>query len=208
MGWWSTIEIGIWDDDFLTIDAVPPVTEGSNNAVTEVPVTVRFAYPQPVPVDVELGTDPEAQSSDTATEVDDWVIATFGLTFATGQTSARLIVQIAGDNMDEPDEFFTLLAQSFDDRSWQSVSTMARTVVTIVDDDGSAATARPSATASFSSNTFAPPTPTFTSNTFRPGVELAIEDSSEDEGDPVPFGLTLSEPYSGDISIYYNIVTV
>src|SRR3990172_5045863 len=116
MGWWSTIEIGIWDDDFLTIDAVPPVTEGSNDAVTEVPVTVRFAYPQPVPVDVELELDPEAQSSDTASEVYDWVFASSGVTFATGQTSARLLVQVAGDNEAEPDEHFSLLAASFDER--------------------------------------------------------------------------------------------
>jgi len=207
----STIEVGIWDNDFLVIDPVPPVTEGSNNAVTEVPVTLHLVYPQPVPVIVALGPDYPGVVDDTAEEGIDWTVAPGGEhTLQPGQLTTGFIVDVIGDDDDEPDEMFTLLAATGDEvqRGWDSIEAIARTVVTIIDDDPGGPTATPTSTAPRQTPSPGAPTP---GNFPTPSTEVSIGDASVAEGSNGPlidlnFPVTLSQPYPFDLEVDVEIL--
>jgi len=129
-----TVEVGIFDDDFVSIDAVPPVPEGSHNAVTEVYVTARFAYPQPEPVDIYLDTVADPSVAHPATREEDFTFAPANTRqLQPGELSVSWVVDIRGDDRPEPNE--TVVLEACADLPRGLGTTCARTNVTIIDDD-------------------------------------------------------------------------
>jgi len=173
-----TVEIGIWDNDFLSVDPLPPVFEGSGNSDRVLFVTARFAYPQPYPIDIRASTYPS--SSNPAVEDEDYSFdrtSSYG-TLRPGELSTSWGIDILGDDEVEPDEAFTfwIRAQNGGDLSFMVID--VTTNVTITDDDEPGAT----------------------------DIELSIGDGSGAEGTGfVSLPLTLSERYYFDLRVDFEV---
>ncbi|MEZ4659734.1 MAG: Calx-beta domain-containing protein, partial [Caldilineaceae bacterium] len=90
-----------------------------------VEVLLNTALDHPVTVHV-------ATSDDTATAGSDYVAINSDLTFATGETSKQLLVQISDDAADEADESFTI---ALSNPNGAKVTAPGQAVITIVDND-------------------------------------------------------------------------
>ena len=115
----------------LSIDDVT-VAEG-DTGTTDALFTISLSSPSTVPVTVRVGT---VDFGATATGFVDYTPSNTELTFAPGEVTKTVTVQVLGDTLDEADEFF------FVDLSPASGATVAdfRGVATIIDDDGVAQT--------------------------------------------------------------------
>jgi hypothetical protein len=87
----------------LAVDDVT-VDEGSGGGTTPATFTVTLlGGPSPTPITVNYAT-----ANGSATAPADYAAATGTVTFAPGETSKPVTVQVARDNVDEPNETFTL----------------------------------------------------------------------------------------------------
>ncbi len=92
----------ITDDDITSIsinDAT--VTEGDDGDTVDAGFTVTLSNPSSKEVRVDYAT-----ADGTATEGNDYSLSSGTLTFAPGETSKSIIVQVNGDTLDEVDETF------------------------------------------------------------------------------------------------------
>jgi hypothetical protein len=97
----------IANDDFPSASiASATVTEG-NSGTTALTFTVTLDQPAPFPVTVNYAT-----ADGTATAGSDYTAASGTLTFASGETSKTVTVNMTGDTLVEPDETLTLALSS------------------------------------------------------------------------------------------------
>jgi FG-GAP-like repeat/Calx-beta domain/Domain of unknown function DUF11 len=97
------------DDGPSLVSADVSVTEG-NAGTTPASFTLSLSGPSVQPVTLDYAT-----AGGTAVPVADFTPASGSVTFAPGQTSATVTVQVVGDTLDEPNEFFDVLLSNVAD---------------------------------------------------------------------------------------------
>ncbi|MGH9040133.1 MAG: Calx-beta domain-containing protein, partial [Acidimicrobiia bacterium] len=119
--------ITIVDDDGPSVSVADvTVTEG-NGATTKADFVVSLSAPSPQPVSIDYAT-----SAGTATAGDDFAsVQAQSLTFAEGETTKTVAVDVVGDGLDEADETFSLgLSNAVNASVGRSLG-----IATILDDD-------------------------------------------------------------------------
>jgi hypothetical protein len=109
----------------ITISDLPNIPEG-NSGCAPASFTVKLDKPSTVPVTVKYAT-----ANGTATAGSDYIATSGTVTFAPGETSKTIVVQVCGDTIDEPDETFVV------NLSQPTNATIAdnQAVGTIIDDE-------------------------------------------------------------------------
>jgi hypothetical protein len=121
----------IQDDDPMPSVATSDVTVGEGDSgTTNASFEVTLSRPSTTTVTVDFNTSPQS-----ATAPEDFVAASGTLTFAPGEVTKAVAVEVKGDTVNEPDETFTLDLSSV---AGASVGD-GQGVATIIDDEGAPA---------------------------------------------------------------------
>ncbi len=144
----NTGTVTITDNDLppgLSVDS-PSVTEGSTNGTVDLKFTARLSAPAGSATtyyafthDPAHDTDPNTAGTQLLTKADSGVDYTAkageAVTFGVGATSAEVVVKVAADLVDEPDEYFELQLKATNDAN---AAIAAYGNGKIVDDDAAA----------------------------------------------------------------------
>ena len=115
----------------VSIEATILVREGESGSTTTADVIVSMSSALGVGVTVDYATG----DIDGATEGVDYTNASDSLTIAVGETSATIQVTVIGDDVQEPNESFTITISNVSSTAGALTITRATSTVTIIDDD-------------------------------------------------------------------------